>query len=288
VLALAVSLALVPRSGAADIKGPGPRGDAAPLRIGLIRTLFRDAPESLVQNLMAPFAAVLEAQTGRTGELVNAGDATQLGRMLADGKVDLGVFHGIEFAWARQKFPNLKPLVIAVNQDQHLRAFVLVRKDARMNRLADLKGKTLAVPCFTREHCYVFVRRHCGSLNEFFGKVVRPKNVEIALDDLVDGKVDAVVADGVCLAHFKERKPGRFKRLRELARSEVFPATVIAYRAGGLDGPTLERFRSGLIDVRQTAVGRQLLTLWQLTGFEPVPADYDQTVTDIVKAYPSR
>jgi hypothetical protein len=28
------------------------------------------------------------------------------------------------------------------------------------------------------------------------------------------------------------------------------------------------------------------MTLWRLTAFEPIPADYEKTLTDIVKAYP--
>jgi hypothetical protein len=41
-----------------------------------------------------------------SGELVPCGDADNLGRQLMDDKVQLGVFHGIEFAWARQKYPE--------------------------------------------------------------------------------------------------------------------------------------------------------------------------------------
>ena len=50
----------------------------------------------------------------------------------------------------------------------------------------------------------------------------------------------------------------------------------------------LERASVGaaLLDAGQTPRGRQMLTLWKLTGFEPVPADYAQTLADIVRAYP--
>ncbi len=256
------------------------------LRIGLVGSLFRDAPESMVRAVMQPFATVMEAQTGRTGELVNGGDALHLGGMLANGKADLGVFHGIEFAWAQQKYPELQPLVVAVNRQSHLYAVVLVRCDSKAERLADLKGRSLAVPRFTREHCYVFLERHCGRLADFFGKITRPANIERALDDLVDGKVEAVVADGVGLASYQKRKPARFDRLRALKKSEVFPATVIAYRKGAFDPATIQRFREGLLGVGGTAIGRQLLTLWQITAFEAVPDDYRQTVAEIVKAYP--
>ena len=41
-----------------------------------------------------------------------------------------------------------------------------------------------------------------------------------------------------------------------------------------------------MITAQQTALGRQLLTLWRMSGFEPIPKDYDQILAEIVKAYP--
>ena len=45
--------------------------------------------------------------------------------------------------------------------------------------------------------------------------------------------------------------------------------------------------RYGLLNAKQTLLGRQLLNLSKLTGFETVPDDYERTLTDIVKAYPA-
>ena len=42
-----------------------------------------------------------------------------------------------------------------------------------------------------------------------------------------------------------------------------------------------------MMNANRTALGRRLMTLWRLTGFEQVPPDYDQTLADIVKAYPA-
>src|SRR5262245_45466183 len=85
-------------------------GPSDPVRIGMIGTLFRDVPEATVQTMMQPFGALMESQTGVNGLLVPSGDAESMGQELASDKLHLGVFHGIEFAWARQKFPELRPL----------------------------------------------------------------------------------------------------------------------------------------------------------------------------------
>jgi ABC-type phosphate/phosphonate transport system substrate-binding protein len=261
------------------------------VRIGMIASLFSDVPAATVMAMMQPFAALMEAQTGVGGELVACGDADNLGQQLTEDKVQLGVFHGVEFGWARRKYPELRPLVIAVNQQRYLRAYLLVRVDSKLDTLADLQHKTLAIPQQTREHCQLFLRRRCLECKKepasFFAKITTPANLENALDDLVDGLVQACLADDVGLDCYNRRKPGRFAKLKIVQSSEVFPAAVIAFRPGILEAATLQRFREGMIQANRTPAGRQLMTLWKLTGFEQVPPDYDQTLTEIVKVYPA-
>jgi ABC-type phosphate/phosphonate transport system substrate-binding protein len=263
---------------------------AVPIRIGLVNSLFRDTPEPLVNTMMQPFGAIMESQTGLAGKMVPAGDARHLGQLLAEDKVHLGVFHGFEFGWARLKHPEIRPLVIAVNQQRHLQALVVVRADAPPEGFASLKGKKLALPSHSREHCHLYLDRCCKTCGQepkgFFGQVTTPDNVEDALDDLVDGLVNVVVVDSVSLECYRRRKPARCARLKVFQHSETFPAAVVAYHPGALDDDTLNKFRDGMINANKNALGRQFMTLWKLTAFEPVPADFDQTVTAIVKAYP--
>jgi ABC-type phosphate/phosphonate transport system substrate-binding protein len=267
------------------------RRHTSSVRIGMIASLFSDVPAATVMAMAQPFSAIMEAQTGVGGELVTCGDADHLGQQLAEDKVQLGVFHGIEFAWARQKYPELRPLVIAVNQQHYLHAHLLVRAESKLATLADLQDKTLALPQQTREHCQLFLRRHCLEYKKepavFFAKITTPANLENALDDVVDGIVQACLVDDVGLECYKRRKPGRFTKLKIVQSSETFPAAVVAFRPGILDSAVLQRFREGMIQANRTAAGRQLMTLWKLTGFEQVPPDYDQTLTEIVKVYPA-
>jgi ABC-type phosphate/phosphonate transport system substrate-binding protein len=286
-VALLLGLILLLSAGVAAEERAQP---ADAVRIGLISTLFRDTPEPVVLAMMQPFGALMEAQTGVGGELVAGGDADVLGQSLAADKVRLGVFHGIEFAWARLKHPQLRPLVIAVNQQRQLYAHVIVRTDNPAAGLADLKDKSLAVPRQTKEHCRVFVYHRCRQRGQepdaFFSAMPAPASVEDALDDVVDREVEAAVVDGVALECYQRRKPGRFAKLKTVHQSEAFPAAVVAYRPGAIEDATLERFRAGLLGAHQTSLGRQMLTLWKLTGFEAVPAGYEQNLASIAKAYP--
>ncbi len=260
------------------------------VKIGLIGSLFRDTPEPLFQVMMRPLKALMEAQTGISGQLVSGGDARALGRQLAEDKVQLGVFHGVEFAWARLKHPELKPLCIAVNKHPKLHAHVVVRHDSPAAKLDDLKGKAVAVPKFNREHCLLFLDRRCVACGDctdkYFAQVTRPAGPEEALDQVVDGAVQATVVDAVAFEAYQALKPGRFKKLKSIQQSEAFPAAVVAYQPGSLDDATLRRFREGMVTARQNARSRQLLELCRITSFENVPADYEQVLADILKAYP--
>jgi ABC-type phosphate/phosphonate transport system substrate-binding protein len=260
------------------------------LRLGVVESLFRGMPRALAIAASQPFRTLMHTQTGLQGDVTAAGDAAFIATQLAEGKIDLAIFHGVEFGWARVKHADLRPLVIAVNGSRHLRAHVMAPKDASLGGLIDLKGKQVALPKTNREHCRLYLERSCslhGQLPaEFFAATATPANAEDALDDVVDGLIPAVVVDGVAVDCYKRRKPARFERLKEIAVSEVFPAGVIAYRHGGLDATRQRRLTEGLLAAHQTAQGRQLMTLWRLTGFERIPEDYDQTLSEIVKVYP--
>ncbi len=283
-LVLGLAAALVLMAPAAERTSP-----SSAVRIGMIGTLFRDVPEATVQTMMQPFGILMESQTGVSGLLVPSGDAESMGQELASDKLQLGVFHGIEFAWARLKYPQLQPLLIAVNQRAHLHALLVVRADSLVKEFDDLKGQSLAFARHTREHCRHFAQRRCpdSSMPKLFGKITTPDNVEEALDDVIDRVVQATVVDGLALECYQRRKPGRFAKLKIVQQSEAFPAAVVAYRPGALPEATIDRFRLGMLNANQTLLGRQLLNLWKLTGFEAVPADYEQTLTNIVKAYPA-
>jgi ABC-type phosphate/phosphonate transport system substrate-binding protein len=274
---------------------PGTRGEepTAPerIRIGLAKSLFKDVPDGVLALMSRPFNTLMEAQTGMTGDLIKGGDHNDLGQKLAEDKVQLGIFLGIEFAWARMKHPELKPLMIAVNEQHHLRAYVVVRADSEYTCVADLKGHVLCVPKGNKEHCTLFLDRRCREEcsccpKDHVGQLQISPTCEDALDEVVDKTAQACVIDGVSLNVYEKRKPGRFGKLKTIAESEVFPAACVAYYPGSLSDATLKRFQDGMKDATQTVLGRQLLTLWKLSGFEMVPDDYDQTCADIVKSYP--
>src|SRR5262249_22640341 len=286
-MGLSILLALPStRAGAAD-------GDnkEQPIKIGMVRSLFRDMPEALVTAMMRPFGALMQSQTGVAGELVQGGDACHLGKLLAEGKVQLAVMHGVEFAWAKQQYPRLAPMMIAVNQQRNLHACVVTRKDSKIRELADLHGQKIGFPQHSRQHCHLYFERRCVAgdvaTQKVFADIDHPANTEDALDDVVDGTLLAAVIDSVGLDCYERRKPSRFGLLKVIQTSEAFPAAVVAYVPGTLDEDTINQFQRGLMNAKETAMGRQFMMLWKLTSFEPVPPNYEASLESIAKAYPA-
>jgi ABC-type phosphate/phosphonate transport system substrate-binding protein len=269
-----------------DKKSDSPRT----IRVGIMASFYRDQPEENVKTTVESFKELMLAQTGFLGDPIKVENLDQLGEDLTKDRMQLGVFFGHEFAWIREKHPELKPFVIVVNQIPYQRCYLLVRNDAKGSAFADLKGNSLAIARHTPEPCHLFLQRQCetagAKMEGFFSKITHPDNVEAALDDLVDGAFQAVLVEEVALNSYKRRKPGRFAKLKELDKSPIFPAAVVAYRPDRWNDADLKTIRDALLNAHQNPEGRQLLTMWKLTGFEPVPKDYEEKLRSILKDYP--
>jgi ABC-type phosphate/phosphonate transport system substrate-binding protein len=260
------------------------------VRIGLVSSLFRDTSEPLMQVIMRPFKSLLETQTGMQGRLVPGGDAQHLGQRLKEGDVHLGIFHGVEFAWAKAKFPQLKPLLIAVNKQPYLRAHLIVRDGSSIQTAFDLKGRVVGLPSLSREHCWLFLERRCVPAEQmpenYFSRVSRPRDAAYAIDDVIDGTLHAAVIDDADLDAYRKKYPEQVAKVRELLSSETFPCAVIAYYPGILPDNLLEQFRSGMMAAKDSKQGRQMLNMCRITSFEDVPQDFNKMLDNIAKAYP--
>ena len=78
----------------------------------------------------------------------------------------------------------------------------------------------------------------------------------------------AGVSEPVLYRHFENKKALFLEVLREIRAA------------------TLQRFREGLISASQKESGQTLLTLFHLTGFEPIPNDFNRVLAETREAYP--
>lgn len=262
-----------------------------PIPVGIVTSFFQDAPPQKQGALVEPLRTLIRVQTGLTSDIQFSEHFMQLAKGLAEGKVKLGVLQGVELAWAKERYPELRTLMVLVNKLPFQQVHLVVRDNSGAKGFADLQGKKLAMGRSTRLHQKLYLERNCQELcqcrpDRYFSGLARPAIAEDGLDDLVDGIHDAMVVDRVAWESYQRRKPARAQRLKVLQSSEVFPATAVAYRPGQVSPEQLQQFKEGLLGANKNIMGRQLLSLWHLSGFASVPTDYDKTLTEIVKAYP--
>lgn len=277
--------------GLAPIASAQPAKDA-PIRVGMAKTFFNDVPDVLVKIATEPFPELLKATTGLDGALTTSDDAFTVARKLDAGALEIGVFHGHELAWAQQKYPKLTPLMIVTNKLHDVRVYIVVPANSPAKSFAELRGKTFDVPLGSKEHTCVYVAHNSGdnaqaNPNKFFGKVVRSRNSNVALDELCASKADAVAVDSIALEYYKSVKGPRFdKNLRVLQQSSPFPQPVLAYKPGAAPAATIEQFRKGLLTAHKLPMGRDMMDMWKIDRFDDVPAAYGKSLVDVLREYP--
>ena len=258
------------------------------LRIGTCGTLT-EGTTGHEENALRTLKDFIKSETGFDNEIVRQKSWRELAQKMADKQLEIGVFQGYEFAWAQEKHAALEPLALAVNIYPYRTIYIVVRGNSPANNIADLQGKVISVPRVNQRYLELFLEGQTKSLGKepaaFFARIATPENYEDALDDVVDGVVQAAVADRAGLEAYKRRKVARFKQIKELAHSVAFPPAVIAQYNDVLDRTTQEHFRQGLLNANKKEKGQQLLSAFRLTGFSAPPSDFGQKLTEFRKTY---
>jgi len=263
--------------------------DPKVLNLGIVDSLVKDLSPGKQKFVDKEFGEMIHEYTGIKIKILQGGSPFVARKNFETGAWHLGVFQGFEFAWAQAKDPKLKPLVVGLGNERIQRALVVVKKDSTLTGVADLKGKKVNLVAQSKDHCRLFANKIAeGKPKEFFGKLVDSGGEE-ALDELLNAKGEAVAAivDNNTMLSYKDVVPGRYKNLKILAQSELFPLGVIAYREGGISEALLNRFKEGMLKANQSDKGREALASFHLTGLELVPADFAKQLSAILKAYPS-
>src|SRR6266480_2801979 len=93
IFVIAILLLVTPTLRAAE-----PEKNVAPapssIRLGIVRSLFRDIPEPLIKVSLIPFQALMHEQTGLNCDLASPTDAYDLAKKATNHEVELAVFQG--------------------------------------------------------------------------------------------------------------------------------------------------------------------------------------------------
>ncbi|QEL16991.1 phosphate/phosphite/phosphonate ABC transporter substrate-binding protein [Limnoglobus roseus] len=259
-----------------------------PLRIGMVQGMFRDIQPSMVMALARPFRSLMERQTGLTGDVEILADAQLMAKKINDQKLDLGVFHGFEYAWVKAKHPNLVPISVAMPQGGIVQAAIVVHSDSQAKKLDDLEGESILIPRGSKAHCILYLDVLRTGLPKTAARSVPKAGLtpEEALNAIAAGEYPAALVDASSFTAYQTLQPGAAKRLKILSKSEKFPPGVLLTRKGALNDGTLAKLRDGLNSAHKTAQYKPLMMMWNLQGFENPPADYDQQLEKCLQLYP--
>jgi ABC-type phosphate/phosphonate transport system substrate-binding protein len=244
----------------------------------------------LLHTALAPFRSFVEEQTGLTGEIVLGGDSIALGKKLHDDQVQLGVFHGHEFAWAQTKYPKLEALVVCAIKGRDSRVVLVVRKDSKYRSVADLRGKVASLPRMNRGYCRLYFEKHCvcpGMTPEkYYARILMPFDIEDGLNHVVTRKSACAIVDALALEEYGKAFPARARYLRVLQESDPFPGGVLACYNGRFPAAEARRLQGALVAAKDTEKGKKALRSLRLIGFVAPPEDHATTLETILKAYP--
>jgi ABC-type phosphate/phosphonate transport system substrate-binding protein len=233
----------------------------------------------------------IQTVTGFDSDIIALENHEVLAERLASGKIQLGVFMGYEFAWVQARYPKLKVLAVSMNHHSYQYPALVVRRDGPVRDLADLKGKTLALPRMGQGYGRLFVAAQSRIAGQapgaLLGHIDSFEDAETPLDNVVDQTEQAAVVDRLGLEAYQRRKPGRFARLKLLSESPPMPPALIAYYDGNLDHQTVTRWRDEFTQAHEQIQGEHLLMLFRLTRFVPPSPDFERVLADTQKTYPA-
>jgi ABC-type phosphate/phosphonate transport system substrate-binding protein len=263
--------------------------DKDQLKIGIPQSVFRDVPPALLTFAGETFKDLMKSQTGLEGEVALDADALAIAKSIDTGKLHVGAFLGHEFAWAKDKYPDLVPLVCCVPRPREVQAYLLVRWDCTAAHLGDLKGRKLVLATGTRDHARLFLERRKATemAGGDFSTTVKAASVHDAIHQVIDGEADVTVAEYASWNYYTKLYPGGSQNIRVLSRSEMFPATVIACKKAALPDETVKRLRDGLLTAHEKSRTAKVMNLIKVEKFDEVPVDYDDALKACLKAYPS-
>jgi ABC-type phosphate/phosphonate transport system substrate-binding protein len=260
--------------------------DSRKISIGITPTLVADLSLEKLKFIGEEFPLLVKEFTGLVGTLERPATTMELAAKVADGKDQFGVFQGIEFAEAQTKHPELQPILLTIYRTPEVKAILVAKNEGGADSFAALKGQEVAVLKEGKEHIRRYAQKEAGGdAAKFFSKVVNPATAEAALDAVLQGKVQAAVVDSASFDQYKEVNPGRFRKLKIIGSSPVFPPSVIACNPNKVDAGTVKTFQDGMLKADQTAKGRDVMGTFKISSFQPVPADFEKSLTAIRQAY---
>jgi ABC-type phosphate/phosphonate transport system substrate-binding protein len=257
------------------------------IKIGFPEPMFKDVAPNLIQVAAKPFQEMLQKIAGITGTMEVVPDYKVLADLLDQGKLDMAVFHGFEYAWVKDT-PGLEPIVVTVPNCGKVQACLVVHVDSKAKAPNQLTGACVAVPKGSKAHCQMFLERIRENLPDGCCCPINQQGMTPAetLDAVVCRNCEAALVDISALLAYQKSTPGLARQLKVLQQSELLPSAVVVYRKGALTPQQVAAIRGGLLNSTKTAEGQIFAMFWNLKGFGEVSDEYHKLVDQCLLAYP--
>ncbi len=254
--------------------------------------------DALIRGQTTPAAAMIQVQplaevfsmVGGCRPQFQFDSPEGLAKSLHEGKIQLAVMPGIELGWLGEKAQGLAPVALAYTNDIKLKAYVLTRRDTKLDNIASLKGNKVAMPRRSQHHTQVFLHQTIANAGcqpqGFFAFSPTPPDTDAAIECVLEKEIPAVVIDGQSWEVYQERKPGRARRLKVIAESPSFPTAALVVKPGKIDQADFDNLRNGLLTAHTKPFCRQIMNFWRISQFVAPTPEYEALVKSIVKDIP--
>lgn len=285
VLSVILALGMAPRAQSAE-----PEAAAAPdtIKVGIMGGMFKGVPETLVKAGGEQFGGLFKRITGLPGQVEVEDNHLTLAKKLDDNKLQLGVFHGFEWAWVKKQYPNLAPLAITI--PPHLpQACIVVKANDPAPGPQALNGATIEIPFNMKAHGFLYLEKLEKTCPAGSFKVAPSDELfpEDGLDEVGKGRAKAVLVDASTLAAYKANNPGKAAKIKVLCQCDPLPQTVVVYNTKKLPAEIAQQLQGGLLKADKNSQGKAFLFLWNLRGFEEANAGFEDLLAKSLAAFPA-
>jgi ABC-type phosphate/phosphonate transport system substrate-binding protein len=274
-------------TGAAISAGTSSYGAEEQVKVALLESVFAGQDRAKILEQIKPFAEIIKKETGTPAQF-DVLSFEQMEKEFKAGTTQLVILSGLEYGWMRSSNTDAKALLIASIDPGATKTVVAVKQDDAAREVKELAGANVAVPDripFISQYC---LSKVLGQPHDKAFKMVKPGDVDETLEAVLDGKARGAIVTGAGMEVFRERKPGRFRKLKALYSSVDFPATTVMYSDKISDKAALEKFKEALIKSNEKPEGARVLTLYKLKGFEQLPTGFDEQALAVAKEFPKQ
>jgi len=175
---------------------------------------------------------------------------------------------------------GLEPLVRYEKSDPNYRSVLITSSKSGIEKMADLRGKSLALQSGGEAETELFIMaliKALGkkSIDDFFGSVISCPSEEAAMKAVIFGQADCACVKNTTLDMLGELNPGLRKRIKILAQSEKFVLGPLCYHSN-TPADIMNKLKKHLLNAHNTDKARELLTFFGVKkAVEAKDSDYD-------------